>query len=420
METTMKLIAGEYLYNPGTPPLKGGAVAVRDGRIVEVGTLSELRAAYSAPIIEYSNCVIMPGMVNAHTHLELTHFPAWKVRKGLDYAPRSYVDWVIQVIKLRRGLSLEEVTHSVSEGVRLSQEAGTTTVGEILTDLSLLPLYRDLCLSGRAYLEAIGHDPQSCFQRRGEIEHALTTFGDDRLTSGISPHAPHTLSGTFMREIKALAEAHGVPTMIHLAESTEELDFCYDSTGPIAELLYPFAGWEAFLSPPRRMSPVAYIDSLGLLGPQTTAVHCAHVTPADVCILRDRGVAVVLCPRSNERLAVGSPPFMLFRGGGIPLALGTDSLASNDSLSLWDEVRFMYEQHPRLFSPDELLTMATAGGARALHLQDRVGSLEHGKFADIQVVRTAATFEPNLIPAILVEASELAAVYHAGELFSAS
>jgi len=416
----MKIIAASYLYNPGLPPIEGGAVAVRDGRILEVGTISELTAAYSAPIVEYSDSVIMPGMVNAHTHLELTHFPAWKIRKGLDYAPRTYVDWVIQVIKLRRGLSRDEVTHSVSEGIRLSKWAGTTTVGEILTDLSFLPLYRDLRLYGRVYLEAIGQEPQSCFQRRGEIEHALTTFSDDLLVPGISPHAPHTLSETFMREINSLAKAYVVPTMIHLAESAEELDFCYDSTGPIAELLYPFAGWDAFLPPPRRMSPVAYIDSLGLLGPQTTAVHCAHVTPADVGILRDRGVAVVLCPRSNERLAVGSPPFMLFRGGGIPLALGTDSLASNDSLSMWDEVRFMHEQHPRLFSPDELLSMATAGGARALHLQDRVGSLDPGKRADIQVVRTSASFESDRIPAILVEAGELAAVYHAGELYNAS
>ncbi len=416
----MNIIAASYLYNPGLPPIEGGAVAVRDGRIIEVGTLSELKSAYAAPIIEYTDCVIMPGMVNAHTHLELTHFPAWKIRKGLDYSPRTYSDWVMQVIKLRRGMSRDEITLSITEGVRLSREAGTTTVGEILTDLSFLPLYRDLRLSGRVYLEAIGQDPHVCFQRRGDIDHALSTFNNEMLVPGISPHAPHTLSETFLREIKTLAQRHGVPAMIHLAESVEELEFCFDSTGAFTELLYPFAGWDAFLPPPKHLSPVAYIDSLGLLGPQTTAVHCVHVTPSDVGILRDRGVSVVLCPRSNERLNVGSPPFMLLRGGGIPLALGTDSLASNDSLSMWDEVRFLFERHPRLFSADELLLMATAGGARSLHLQEMVGSLEPGKCADFQVIRRSAAFEPDRIPANLVEEGKLTAVYQAGEFFSAS
>ena len=412
-ETT--IIAASYLYNPGRPPIAGGAVAIRNGRIAAVGSLAQLRTDFVATVEEFPGCVLFPGMVNAHTHLELTHFPAWKVRKSLDYAPRTYVDWVIQVIKLRRGLSREEVEHSIAEGARISLEAGTTTLGEILTDFSILPRYQELMLCGRVFLEAIGQAPEFCLDRSFALQQALDTFDDGLLCPGVSPHAPHTLSEQFMREIVQLAAGRDLPLMIHLAESPEEVDFCFDTTGRIADTLYPFAGWEPYLPSPRHMSPVALLDSLGVLTPRTTVVHAVHVTPADISCLRERGVAIVLCPRSNDRLAVGKAPLMLLKGSGIPLALGTDSLASNDSLSVWDELRFLYERFPRLFSPEELLTIATLGGARALHLQEQAGSLERGKMANLQIIRIPPMTTDNHLPNALVEHGELVAVWLAGD-----
>jgi cytosine/adenosine deaminase-related metal-dependent hydrolase len=412
----MKIVTASFLYNPGSLPIEGGGVAIRDGRVVAVGTRSELLSQFTAPLEEHPGCILMPGMVNAHTHLELTHFPAWKIRKGLDYSPRTYTDWIIQVIKLRRGLTSEEVQHSLSEGIRISLEAGTTTVGDILTDFSLLPLYGQFPLDGRIYLEMIGHDPFRCAGRIQEFEQALTTFDSDRLLPGISPHAPHTLSDEFMRHVLELSRDRGIPGMVHLAESPEEVDFCFDSSGHIAEILYPFIGWEAYLPSPHRLSPVAWVDSISPLTPLTTVVHSVHVTPADVGTLRDRGVSVVLCPRSNERLAVGMPPLMLLKGARIPLAIGTDSLASNDSLSVWDEIRFIFEKWPQLFSADDLLVMATSGGAKALHLQGQAGLLEPGRRANIQVMKTAGPLTPNRVPRALVESGEPVSVYLAGSL----
>jgi cytosine/adenosine deaminase-related metal-dependent hydrolase len=413
----MKIIAASYLYNPGAPPLEGGGVALRDGRIVAVGTVAELKAKYPWTVEDYPGCVMMPGMVNAHTHLELTHFPSWKIRKGLDYMPRQYVDWIVQVVKICRALTREELLHSLDEGARISLAAGTTAVGDIFSNLSLFTEYLRLPVSGRAFLEGIGHDPVHCTVRKGEIAATIAGFKGDALLPGVSPHTPHTVSEQFLRELVSLASGCSLPVMIHLAESVEEISFWFDGTGRIADEIYPMAGWEEYLPQPRHQSPVAYLDSLGVLNPMTTCVHAVHVTPVDVGILSDRGVSVVICPRSNDRLVVGGPPLMLFRASRIPLAIGTDSLASNDSLSLWDEIRFLQERNPRIFTPEELLQMATIGGARALHLSDRTGTLEPGKRGDIQLVNFSSRFTLDAAASCLLESATVEAVYLAGEQF---
>ena len=410
----MQIFAASYILPISSPPLAGGAIAVDNGLIVDSGTLEELRKVHAAPVREFPDCAIMPGLVNAHTHLELTHFPSWKLRKGIDYSPRTYVDWVIQVIKIRRALSHDELVHSVREGIRKSLECGTTTVGDILTDRTLLPLFLKSPLSGRLYCEAIGQDPAQCDALLRSIENVIASFKPGRLVPGISPHAPHTLSTRFMREIADLARGLSVPTAIHLAESLEETAFLHDSTGKIAELLYPFAGWADYIPAPRRTTPAAYLDSLGVLNTATSVVHCVHVTPADAEKLKQRGVTAVLCPRSNDRLTVGRAPAALLKKTGIPLALGTDSLASNDSLSLWDEMRFLRRQFPGVFTPEEVLEMATMGAAGSLHVRHEAGSLEKGKKADFLVMKTAPHRSMTELPEAMIEEGHLEEVFIGG------
>lgn len=411
----MEIFAASYLLPITSPPIEGGAIAVEKGRIVAAGRLSDLRASHAAPVREFPDCVIMPGLVNAHTHLELTHFSSWKLRKDIDYSPRTYVDWVVQVIKIRRALSHDELAVSLREGIRMCLEAGTTAVGEILTDRSLLPLYGASPLAGRLFMEAIGHDPFRCAALKGELEESIGAFPCGSLLPGISPHAPHTLASGFLQEVVALARSRSLPAMIHLAESREETAFLHDSTGRIATELYPLAGWESFIPPPRRTTSTAWLDSLGILGPDIAAVHCVHVTPSDVAILRKRGAVCVLCPRSNERLDVGKAPASLLKKEGIPLALGTDSLASNDSLSMWDEMRFAIDAYPAVFTPDELLEMSTVGAARALRLNGEIGSLEEGRRADFLVVRPGRLAQSRGVSESLLADSRVEEVYCAGD-----
>lgn len=382
----MRIFAASQLLPVSSSPIEGGAILVEKGRIVEVGPLSDLSSRYSAPVTEFPGCAIIPGMVNAHSHLELTHFPSWKIRKGIDYSPRTYVDWVIQVIKIRRGLNQHEMEQSVLEGIRISLESGTTTVGEIVSEPALLNFYRLSPLAGRIYLEAIGQDPLRCAELLALLDEKVSGFDGAGLLPGISPHAPHTLSAGFLGDLAGLAGRHSVPLAVHLAESPAEVDFLFDSSGPIAEKLYPFVGWERYLPPPRRTTPTAFLDSLGILKNGTLAAHCVQVTPADAEILRERGVAVVLCPRSNDRLDVGDAPVRLLKKRGIHLSLGTDSLASNDSLSMLDEVRFLLDRFPAVFSPAEALRLITLSGAEALGLDRDTGSLNQGKRADFLVL----------------------------------
>ena len=413
----MRIYAASYLLPVEGPPISGGAIAVEDGEIVAVGTLDLLTAVCPGEVTDFPGCVIMPGLVNAHSHLELTHFPAWKMRHGMDYAPRTFVDWLIQVVKVKRGVTDVELQHSVREGIRISLESGTTMLGEILASRDLMSLYSESPLAGRLFFEAIGHDPVRCAGLLTELGRTaeLLTGG---FLPGLSPHTSYTVSERFARELGERAREWELPCAVHVAESPEESAFLFDTTGAIAETFYPHVHWESYLPPARRTTPVRYLDGLGLLTPGTAAVHCVHVTPADAEILKDREVSVVLCPRSNDRLNVGTAPAHLFRKLGIPLAFGTDSLASNDSLSLFDEARFATDLWPGLFPPEELLYMMTLGGARVLGLEDMAGSLVPGKRADFIVVEVKGT--PEQLPERIIGEGKLIEVFTAGVPLAAS
>jgi len=392
-----------WLINPDSPPVQGGAILVRDGMIVATGTLAELKARYSAQVVEHHDCAILPGFINAHTHLELTHFPAWRERNGMGYSPRRFVDWIIQLIKVTRGLNDGDFRASLSEGLRKCIEAGTVAVGDIVTRYDLLPLYGSPPLKGRLYLELLGHDPVRFASR---LQQALKSAGslDDGnslLSPGISPHTIYTIGEGNLAPIRTAAAAGALPLAIHISESLAEGAFTFDSSGPLAEEFYPFVSWQQYLEPPRHCSSTELFDRHGLLTPATLAIHCVHVTLTDAQILKQRGSTICLCPRSNERLDVGKAPAALFRKLGIPLALGTDSLASNDSLSLWDEMRFALDHYAGDLSPVDLLHMATLGGASALGLAGQLGSLEAGKQADFQIIRHAGHEEKGLLERII-------------------
>ncbi len=410
----LKIFAASYVLPVSSPPVEGGAIAVENGRIRAVGRVDELVNAFGSPAVHFPGCAIVPGLVNAHSHLELTHFPSWKLRKGIDYSPRTYVDWIIQVIKVRRALSRREIELSVAEGIRISLESGTTAIGEIVSDPSLVSCYSGSQLAGRLFLEAIGQDEVRCEQVLSGIASCLDEARNGPFRMGLSPHTPHTLSARFFSRLNEFARMRSLPLAVHLAESRAEVDFLFDSSGPIADKLYPFVGWQEHVPPPRRTTPAAYLDSLGILSPGTVAVHCVHVTPADVDILRKSGVTAVLCPRSNDRLDHGAPPVHLLKKAGIPLALGTDSLASNDSLSMLDEVRFLMERFPGEIAAADALRMITLSGALALGIAEEAGSLERGKRADFLVMEPATSISSGDINRHVLERGMLREVFIGG------
>jgi len=410
----MQIIAASHLLPISSAPLQGGAIAFEDGIIKAVGTLAELRRSIAAPVTEYPGHALLPGLVNAHTHLELTHFQAWLLRKDLQYTPRTFVDWIIQVIKIKRTLQLEELTASLREGLDISLQAGTTMVGDILSDLRLLPSYCDTALSGRIYLEMIGQgtlhiiNPEELHQHLHEVP--------NRFHAGVAPHAPFTVSADYFSSIVTSARSCGLPISMHLAESREEVAFFHDSTGKIATELYSFVNWESYLPPPLRTTPVSWVNAAGGLGPDFQAVHAVHVNSSDARIIKESGATVVLCPRSNQRLDVGRAPVPLFRSLDIPMALGTDSLASNDSLSLWDEMRFLLELYPDLLTPADLLIMGTLNGAKAIGRGMEAGSLKPGKRADFLLVEPLQSPSKFDLPEQILYNSRVSGVWSGGKI----
>ncbi|MDD5285046.1 MAG: amidohydrolase family protein [Desulfuromonadaceae bacterium] len=408
--------AASWLINPDAPPVAGGALLIRDGKVAAVGTLSELRRAHFVPVAEYPGSAIIPGFVNAHTHLELTHFPSWHLRTNIDYHPRSFTDWIIQIIKVARGLTPADYPPSVHEGMRMCLESGTTAIGEILTNPALTPLYKASVMTGRLYFEVLGQGRTRFGEKLDAATSTAASAETGAMTTGLSPHTPYTIGEEHLHRIREAASKDGLPLAIHISESAAETDLIFDSSGPLATDFYPFAGWERYLTPPRRCSSTELMDRHGLLTPATLAVHCVHVTLADARILKERGVSIAICPRSNEQLDVGRAPVPLFKKLGIPLSLGTDSLASNDSLSLWDEMRYALDAFPHDLAPADLFRMVTCGGASALGISTSCGSLEVGKRADFQVVGIIGGGEGGLLER-LVQTGSVQEVYAGGERF---
>lgn len=410
----MHIYAASYLLPINGSPVEGGAVVVEKGLVRAVDKLAVLRKKFSAPVHEFPGAVLMPGLVNAHTHLELTHFPLWIKKCGLDPSYYSYVEWIMQVIHVKRQVGYEDLCASLLEGFRLSIQNGTTMVGDILSERLLIPLYEKSQIAGRVYLEFLGHDPLRYTPILESIDHDISLL-PEHFHPGISPHAPFTVAATLLQLLLSLACTRKIPLAMHLSESAEERSFFQNSSGSIADELYPFVGWEEYLPVPMATTSTEWLDRFSALSPDFLAVHGVQLSSADIALLKDRRASVALVPRSNHNLAVGKAPVKELLQAGIPLSLGTDSLASSDSLSLWDEMRFLLDVFPQSFSPGDALRMATIGGARAIQRDHEAGTLEPGKRADFIVMETGNKTGAGNICEQLIEDSKVRGVWCGGE-----
>lgn len=385
----MTLYLARYLLPIGAPPIEDGAVLVRDGRLAAVGRRCDLQDGWSGAVVDFGDALLLPPLVNAHTHLELTRFPVWAGQGVETPDGKGFVDWIIRLIRIKRRISSEELRDSLLDGLRLSLEAGTGAVGDVLSCPEARSGYRNSLLYGRYFCEVIGLDPW-------QVQQALDRWADlrrqgetGRLTPGLAPHAPYTLSTAAMQLVLDVAAADDLSLTLHFAESVEECRFLEGSCGPVAEQLYPFVGWDDHLPPPGGTRPAAWLAALGGLGKRTLLVHGVQVTAEEVDLLARRRATVVLCPRSNRQLQVGTAPAAHYRAAGVRLALGTDSLASSPTLSVWHELAAARRLYGTALAPRDLLAMATVNGALALGLDGEMGRLQPGWGGHFLVVRPA-------------------------------
>jgi cytosine/adenosine deaminase-related metal-dependent hydrolase len=248
-------------------------------------------------------------------------------------------------------------------------------------------------LHGVLFLESLGQDPEIISKFRQELRAVLAEEMIGHMQLGLSPHSPYTISAEYLHEVFDKCQRQQLPCSTHLAESEAEVEFLNSGEGPLAEKLYPFIGWEYLLPPARKLRPAEYLSRQGGLFPGNLLVHGVHLSADEIKLLAMQRMSLVLCPRSNARLKVGRAPVADLQAAGVSLCLGTDSMASNDSLSIWDELAFAHSWYQGALDAPTLFRMATQNGAAVLGVEAQLGSLTTGKMSAFQVL------QPQTLPA---------------------
>jgi cytosine/adenosine deaminase-related metal-dependent hydrolase len=372
----MILTGTKLIKTCGNPSIMdGGALVIVNDTIVAVGSFHKLVRQYSSHrIVQLDNVIILPGLVNAHTHLELPPL--------LDRVrARTFPEWILKIIAIKKKLGKADYQAATKENISNLLRSGTTTVGEISTHAVSPQLLIRSGMRAQVYHEVISMRPERIFNG---IE--IKGFHPSSLVhAGVSPHAPYTVSERILIKLKKAARQRKMRLCMHVAESKEEIRFLQSRTGGL-EKLYKKVGWEPTWSPIVH-SPFQYLYRLGLLGPTFLAVHAVHVSDRDIKLLKQSRTPVAHCPRSNKETKTGTMNLRKFLDQGIAVGLGTDSLASSPSLNMWDEMRYTLRIHRREgVIPGEVLQAATLGGARALGLDKSIGTLMPGKKADLIAV----------------------------------
>ena len=384
----MKVYTARYVLPVSSPLIRDGAVAVDQDRIVGVGPRGEVLAAAGAEaeVRDLTDAVILPGLVNAHTHLELS----WMK----DDPPRGddYVAWLGDLLRRRDAVAPDQGREAAEETLRQMAARGTVAVGDVANEAWIAAVIARSGLHAIVFHELYGLRAGDAEKVLEEAATRLEQWSADpdvkdagkRVRIALTPHAPHTTSTQLLRALAGRSEACGDPLTIHVAESDAEAALLRNGSGPLRDLFRERGFWDDDWQAPGA-SPVGYLHRLGVFSRRTLAVHCVHLDQQDHSLLQARRVTVVTCPRSNERLGVGTAPIQKLLKEGIPVALGTDSLASNPDLDLFAEMAALIGAHEGL-SPAPVLRMATLNGARALALDDRLGSIEVGKLAALFAV----------------------------------
>ena len=368
-----------------------GAVAVAEGTMLLAGPKADVLRAAPAGFtrLEFPGAAILPGLVNAHTHLQI---PRFTESDGIPLpVPRSFADWILRVIAWKRGSDPAVFGKHFAAAAGEALSFGTTAVGEIAgPDLSA---YADSPLRARVFAEGIGFAPEAAPEVFNAVAEAVRRLGkiaasNPLVLPGVSPHTLYTAGEALLRSLGNLAIAGDLPACIHLAESAAEMAFLADGGGEIATRLYPSVGKDVSWFRGIGLPPHEYLRRAGLLREGLLLAHNVHLDRREVDALREGGARFVLCPRSNAAHGNGAPDVTHFVDAGIPFSLGTDSLGSVADLSPWAEMRIARALY-RGRKKDgvlcrELFHAATESGAAALGLPG--GILAPGCPADLAVV----------------------------------
>jgi cytosine/adenosine deaminase-related metal-dependent hydrolase len=376
-------LRGRYVFPVTSPPIADGVVTIEDGRIAAVGRQP---AVSGCPVTDLGNVAILPGLINAHTHLEFSGLGAPLGAPGM-----LLPDWIRLVVAYRRQLLVDAQRAAIERGAAECLASGSVALGEIATNdfgdwiaaaLSDATVFREIIGLKRELIEdrlaAVRQFLAGTANRPHPGPHPK---GEGTIRSGISPHAPYSVHpDLFDRLIELAQEAHA-PVAFHLAETREELELLATGGGPFRELLIELGAWDE-TAIPRGTRPIDYLRRLTDRGVHALVIHGNYLDDEGIHFLAahaDR-LAVVYCPRTHAYFGHQRHPLPRLLAAGANVALGTDSRASNPDLNLLEEIRVVARSFPEL-SPNTALELGTLRAARALRIENRLGSLEPGKLA---------------------------------------
>ena len=392
------IYSARWVLPIASPAIDFGAVAIAGDKIVSVGKSRDITLQFpDAAVTDFGTSAILPGLVNAHSHLELT-----VMRGFLENEEHDFKAWLGKLTVARMAMTGDDLFVSAACGALEAARAGITCVADSSSVATrTMPAVSAVGLRGIVYHETFGPDPivaeQSLAGLQRELD-AMRALESTTLRAGVSPHAPYTVSAPLLRSIAKLAIQEKVPLMMHAAESQAEKSLLLDGTGPFAEgLRKRNIDWQA-----PGISTIQYLTVQDIMETQPLLAHCITLDDQDIETIRHAGASVAHCPKSNAKLRHGRAPFAKLIGAHLKVGLGSDSVASNNNCDILEEARFAIlvarGSSPTVregvsstdalaqINPDRALFAATLGGARALGLDQEIGSLLEGKQADLTVV----------------------------------
>jgi 5-methylthioadenosine/S-adenosylhomocysteine deaminase len=365
-----RILSADWVLPIEGSPIEAGAVVIEDGRIAAVGAAEELGEG-----TRYDDAVIVPGFVNAHSHLE------YAVYGGFGDGLGDFAEWITLHIQRKARIDWAAYVDVAKFGAAQCLASGITTVGDCSYSGAAAFACAELGLRGTVYLEVFGADPTRALEHLAGIRDRTADAFSSRVRPGVSPHAPYSVS---IELYEACAEL-GLPIATHISESPAEVAYLLTGEGA-------WGDYKDLLVTSPGKTGVHLLAEHDLLGPNVVAAHCVVLDEDEIGLLASTATGVAHCPRSNGALGCGVAPLEEIRAAGVRVGVGTDSPASAPSFDFFEELRAVVlsarsrAARPDVLSASEALELGTLGSARALGLDREVGSLVAGKRADLAVV----------------------------------